>query len=352
MPECDYCREYFDTDDAYLQHMHSAHDAAELSRIDHRRVKEKFDSGESLFAKWKGLIIVSFVVVLAAIVTAYTLIGGPTDGGALPIAIDADGDGLPNEKETNIGTNPNNPDTDGDNLLDGWEVNHENERGAKLPNSHPLEKDLYVQINYGRNVTPLTRPEKEKLRQFWGSLPIGNPSGRNGVHLHIDDEPPDGGHIPKRHHFQASSQQGLENQISQATEGLIASYYEGQPPVKGTISRERECTYYLSLFVEADQAQYSFGRGISGGPFSLLIGDTVEGHSVIGLNKSDRPFVLTHELLHNIAGDLDPENHVEGDESHSRYGDILAPGAKIESGHLSEPIAHEIERDGIDPPCN
>ena len=39
---------------------------------------------------------------------------------------DKDGDGLPDEKETEIGTDPNNPDTDGDGLTDGTEVLGEN----------------------------------------------------------------------------------------------------------------------------------------------------------------------------------------------------------------------------------
>ncbi len=37
-------------------------------------------------------------------------------------AKDSDGDGLPDEEEAKIGTDPNNPDTDGDGLLDGEEV--------------------------------------------------------------------------------------------------------------------------------------------------------------------------------------------------------------------------------------
>ncbi len=40
-----------------------------------------------------------------------------------PAAPDADGDGLSDEKEAELGTNPNHPDTDGDGLLDGLEFN-------------------------------------------------------------------------------------------------------------------------------------------------------------------------------------------------------------------------------------
>jgi hypothetical protein len=37
-------------------------------------------------------------------------------------AKDRDGDGLTNEVEKRLGTDPDNSDTDGDGLLDGWEV--------------------------------------------------------------------------------------------------------------------------------------------------------------------------------------------------------------------------------------
>ena len=44
--------------------------------------------------------------------------GGPAGGGRAR-AGDADGDGLPDRKEATVGTDPNNPDTDGDGTPDG-----------------------------------------------------------------------------------------------------------------------------------------------------------------------------------------------------------------------------------------
>ncbi len=40
----------------------------------------------------------------------------------LPVAVDSDGDDLNNERERELGTNPNNPDSDGDGIADGSEV--------------------------------------------------------------------------------------------------------------------------------------------------------------------------------------------------------------------------------------
>jgi hypothetical protein len=40
-------------------------------------------------------------------------------------AVDPDGDGLVNTNELAVGTDPLNPDSDGDRMPDGWEIDHE-----------------------------------------------------------------------------------------------------------------------------------------------------------------------------------------------------------------------------------
>ena len=40
------------------------------------------------------------------------------------ILADPDGDGLTNDQEVAAGTNPRNPDSDGDGYPDGWEADH------------------------------------------------------------------------------------------------------------------------------------------------------------------------------------------------------------------------------------
>jgi len=41
MPDCNYCEESFADEEAYLEHLHEAHDKGELSRIDRRRVEQQ-----------------------------------------------------------------------------------------------------------------------------------------------------------------------------------------------------------------------------------------------------------------------------------------------------------------------
>ena len=58
--------------------------------------------------------IFSIVVLLFAALQLWPLV--------LPKAIDTDGDGLDDQLEARLGTDPNKKDTDGDGLQDGWEV--------------------------------------------------------------------------------------------------------------------------------------------------------------------------------------------------------------------------------------
>ena len=48
----------------------------------------------------------------------------PSPESVTPTILDSDNDGLSNEEEKELGTDPNNPDTDGDGYLDGEEVTH------------------------------------------------------------------------------------------------------------------------------------------------------------------------------------------------------------------------------------
>jgi len=95
---------------------------------------------------------------------------------------DADNDGLSDRVEKAICTNPNNPDSDRDNLLDGWEVEgitFADGHYLDLPSmgAHPCMQDMFVEVDWtpGRNPNP--------AQDF---QPVINAFQNHGIRLHID----------------------------------------------------------------------------------------------------------------------------------------------------------------------
>jgi len=81
MPECRYCGETFETEDAELAHLEAEH-ADELGRIDRRRLGD--DGGGSGVSG--GPVVVGLVVVLVAVVAGYVafVAGDGGDAAAAP----------------------------------------------------------------------------------------------------------------------------------------------------------------------------------------------------------------------------------------------------------------------------
>lgn len=124
---------------------------------------------------------------------------------------DQDSDGLTDEEEVALGTDPYNRDTDGDGLLDGWEVHglprgidlgegiklykagaSESERDAQLS---PLRQDVIVNISYFEGVDPKQfQGEMPKVHGAYRKLNTKNPDGSTGIWLHFRELP---GFVPK-----------------------------------------------------------------------------------------------------------------------------------------------------------
>ncbi len=77
-------------------------------------------------------------------------------------AKDSDGDGLSDEDEVNLGTDPNNPDTDGDELTDGEEVNNY-KSDPKNPDTDFGGIDDGAEV--GRKTDPLDREDDFRVGQ-------------------------------------------------------------------------------------------------------------------------------------------------------------------------------------------
>ena len=72
MPDCNYCGESFDDEEAYLDHLDASHDREELSRIDRRRVEGHVDDEEGGFPT--GPVIIAGLILFSAAVIGYVTI--------------------------------------------------------------------------------------------------------------------------------------------------------------------------------------------------------------------------------------------------------------------------------------
>ncbi len=116
---------------------------------------------------------------------------------------DSDGDRIPTAFETNncvsppsppfYGTNPNNPDTDNDGIMDGDEV-YGTLGGLNLPSfgCNPCRKDLLVETDWLRATGAPVDQNKFHVNQVnrvvaaFNSSPVTNPNGVTGIKLHVD----------------------------------------------------------------------------------------------------------------------------------------------------------------------
>lgn len=117
---------------------------------------------------------------------------------------DSDGDRIPDWAETNdgvylgphaTGTDPFNPDTDGDGIIDGDEI-YGTVDGLDLPGmgANPLRKDIFVECDWFagefegsvRNFRP-RQAAVDRLVQAFANAPVANPYGLpSGISIHLD----------------------------------------------------------------------------------------------------------------------------------------------------------------------
>lgn len=86
---------------------------------------------------------------------------------------------------------PIDRDSDGDGLLDSWEISgvpYTAQNGSTqyftLPDADPEHKDLYVELDV-RSGQSFSNTSIELLEQAFASAPLPNPDGSDGVNLHI-----------------------------------------------------------------------------------------------------------------------------------------------------------------------
>ncbi len=104
---------------------------------------------------------------------------------------DSDNDGLTDYEEITWNTDPHNPDTDGDALLDGWEVHGVNGLNLAAAGAHPKHKDVFVEMDYmyrasaTNGLAPSTAVINSIVAVF-AAAPVNNPDGVTGIKLHLE----------------------------------------------------------------------------------------------------------------------------------------------------------------------
>ena len=107
------------------------------------------------------------------------------------LAQDSDGDGLTDAEEQLLNTDPANPDTDGDALLDGWEVHGVNGLDLRAMGASPRHKDIFVEMDFmsrqsasnglGPNANVI-----DAIKYVFASAIVSNPDGQRGINIHLE----------------------------------------------------------------------------------------------------------------------------------------------------------------------
>lgn len=167
----------------------------------------------------------------------------------IPIqASDDDGDGLPNDLELEIGTEPGQSDTDGDGLNDGWEVVGVDRNGdgrAELDlaslGANPRVRDLFVEVDWARTPAASHEPAFEALQL------VRNVLASRGIHVHFDIQAEGGPFDPARYdHGHAVHRNEMDTARAGIFYHLIASEEGGPAAGQGN-------AIYLPTPAEDDQ---------------------------------------------------------------------------------------------------
>ncbi|WP_255148860.1 thrombospondin type 3 repeat-containing protein [Halorarius halobius] len=237
--------------------------------------------------------------------------------------VDSDGDGLGDRQERRLGTDPNDPDTDGDGLRDGWEVAGEAPGGAALPDSDPLRADLYVQVLVAEDIQSLSARERTGLRRAWSSMPVSNPDGTTGVALHYVSP----------HAKRLDRRVTLDDRRPATVDRLRERFY--RPEYVGAYG----CLAHQVVLVHVDNESF-VGVGSTPGYQVFADGTLTRDYAT---PYTVRVRTVVHELLHNVvvgsARGIDGAGHTDGG--------WLSHGPFRENQYLSASAERAIEREGF-----
>jgi hypothetical protein len=111
-------------------------------------------------------------------------------GEQAPADRDVDFDDLSDTEELLLKTDPDNPDTDGDGLWDGWEVKITNGVDLRALGASPLHKDIFVEMDYmlREDATNGLGPNAiviGEIERSFADANVPNPDGLRGINIHL-----------------------------------------------------------------------------------------------------------------------------------------------------------------------
>jgi hypothetical protein len=200
-----------------------------------------------------------------------------------------------------------NGDEDGDGLLNTWEINgiDQNNDGVidyAIPQSNPLHKNLYVEVDYMNNHRPIGGNTNfgaiEDVRRAFRNAPVSNPDNTPGVNLLVQlDE--------NITHQGTTNAAGLATIKSQHF-GTIA---ERADPNSANLLAAKRRVFHYAVFAHDQPGDFSGSSGVSDGTpsmnFLITLGaqgyarDPVTNHSVGTRDEQAATFI--HELGHNLG---------------------------------------------------
>lgn len=246
--------------------------------------------------------------------TAATPTGTPTltpTQTPLPAVEDSDGDGLADDREERLGTDPHDRDTDGDNIPDGVEVRGETYSGVPLPNADPLRMDLYLLTYWSLEANPPYN--YENLSEWFGAMPVENPDGSSGITLHVER----GGLVQRPLFYDGTD--------------------ESSDEIFAAVDRKE---YHHELVVVQFEDVPEPGAASTPGT-RVLIDEAAP--------EEQAPMIVVHQLLHNVIGTIEAPGACRGDPIHYCDGGYMEPRQRNRAFYLPVALADEIEEDGFEP---
>lgn len=206
---------------------------------------------------------------------------------------DSDNDGLKDDEEAALGTDPANRDTDGDALIDGWEVHGVNDIDLRALGASPRHKDVFVQMDYmeradaanglGPNPTVIAG-----IRDAFANAPVSNPDGTGGIDIHLI----------------AGNKLGYMADMS-PVETVVQAFK------RRSFDPKRAPVFHYMIWANGYDGDTSSGYSLTipGSDFVVTLGRWHEG---AGGTDAEKIGTFVHELGHNLGlhhGNYDDDNY-------------------------------------------